>query len=333
MSALLDSVRDSVLILRVLSPAQILPLLSEAPLFLRLLAALIGFLILFAVFLLFRFIRRLAVESAFCRRYGFVHLPEGVRVYDRPRAARSLPDSFELCFPHWQHAAHDGSRDRRYSVNPLLRADSDLLIGPFLVVSRDPATLLHVVNHLRRCGRRVALHPLEEEKRASLEEAYARRNALTSSDALIRRFESRPTDFEHFCAALFTAMGFDAQVTPPAADGGFDLLLHRRGRRCIVECKCFSAAHSVGRPLLQKLVGVNAVQRAEEMAFVTTSSFSAPAKEYAAQFRIRLIDGEELMRLCTAYMSPAAQPAAPAPEECLLTRDDLQAHYPPDISP
>lgn len=52
----------------------------------------------------------------------------------------------------------------------------------------------------------------------------------------------------------------------------------------------------VGRPELQKFVGALAGQGAKKGIFITTSSFTKEAKEYAPKndTKIVLIDGEEL---------------------------------------
>lgn len=102
-----------------------------------------------------------------------------------------------------------------------------------------------------------------------------------------------PEDFEEWCADLFRSKGFKVEVTPKVNDGGYDLYMEKDGISYIVECKCYSDT-TIGRPLLQKLVGANATIRADKCVFITTSSFSAPAKQYAQEQRIWLIDGNQL---------------------------------------
>ncbi|WP_298630230.1 restriction endonuclease [uncultured Porphyromonas sp.] len=63
-----------------------------------------------------------------------------------------------------------------------------------------------------------------------------------------------------------------------------------------IQAKRWSRCNVVGRPELQKFVGALAGQGAKKGIFITTSSFTKEAKEYAPKndTKIVLIDGEEL---------------------------------------
>lgn len=111
-----------------------------------------------------------------------------------------------------------------------------------------------------------------------------------------------PQDFESFCAGLFIKAGYKAKVTAKTNDGGYDLWLSKSGVTYIGECKLYSKT-TIGRPLLQKLVGANATQKADKCLFITTSTFSKPAKEYAKEQHIWLIDKFELQRLIDKYLN------------------------------
>ena len=76
--------------------------------------------------------------------------------------------------------------------------------------------------------------------------------------------------------------------------------MRKDGIDYIAECKLYTA-DMVGRPLIQKLVGANATQRADKMVFITTSRFSKPAVDYATEQKVWLIDGEELQRMIDRY--------------------------------
>ena len=78
--------------------------------------------------------------------------------------------------------------------------------------------------------------------------------------------------------------------------------MQRDGQVYLVECKCFASNHSIGRPVLQQLVGVNAVQHADGVVCVTTSHFSQEAIRYAAQAGVTLIDGDELTTLIRRFL-------------------------------
>lgn len=111
-------------------------------------------------------------------------------------------------------------------------------------------------------------------------------------------FQNTPQLFEQFCADLLTDHGFQARVTPYVHDGGYDIELHRDGCRYLAECKCYDRNHSVARPAVQRLVGVNAVEQADGLILMTTGYFTEGAREYAGQTGVILLDNAELTRLC-----------------------------------
>lgn len=105
-------------------------------------------------------------------------------------------------------------------------------------------------------------------------------------------FEHDPIGFEHLCAEILQEMGAYVHITPAVKDGGYDLDIWFQHQRYLGECKCFAPEHKVGRPYLQKLVGANAVEHADKLIFLTTSSFTEDAKAYARQVHMQLVDGE-----------------------------------------
>ena len=70
-----------------------------------------------------------------------------------------------------------------------------------------------------------------------------------------------------------------------------------------IQAKRYSKDNTIGRERIQQFAGALVGQGASKGVFVTTSSFSSGAKQYAERVpqRIILIDGEELTRLMTQY--------------------------------
>ena len=70
-----------------------------------------------------------------------------------------------------------------------------------------------------------------------------------------------------------------------------------------VQAKRWQSKSVVGRPEIQKFVGVLAGQGAKKGIFITTSSFTKEAKEYTPknESKIVLIDGEQLAQLMFDY--------------------------------
>ena len=70
-----------------------------------------------------------------------------------------------------------------------------------------------------------------------------------------------------------------------------------------IQAKKWAPGNVVGRPELHKFVGALAGQGAKKGVFITTSSFTREARDYAPrnETKIVLIDGEELTQLMIDY--------------------------------
>ena len=130
---------------------------------------------------------------------------------------------------------------------------------------------------------------------------------------------------------LFESLGYIAKLTPPTNDGGYDILLTRGGEKTIVECKCYSIGHKVGRPNIQKLVGANNVVLADKMIFITTSDFSSAAISYAEEVEVKLINGNKLMELLHKQGFIEKEKVKINVMECQLETADLYPYVPRDI--
>ncbi len=115
-----------------------------------------------------------------------------------------------------------------------------------------------------------------------------------------------PAGFEQLVIDLLTAMGYGgayegaASVVGRSGDEGIDGVIKedRLGLDTIyVQAKRWQS--SVGRPEIQRFAGALQGQRARKGVFITSSSFSADARKYAAsiQTTIVLLDGATLAAL------------------------------------
>ena len=121
------------------------------------------------------------------------------------------------------------------------------------------------------------------------------------------------------------------EITPPVADGGFDLRMFRDGQMTLVECKCFEPSNSVGRPILQKLFGANAVEGAGHLILVTTATFSGEAIAYAREVGIELVDGSALIALCNRVWGIRPPARVTAAQHAQLSLEDHLSCMPSDI--
>jgi restriction system protein len=140
----------------------------------------------------------------------------------------------------------------------------------------------------------------------SLAAAYKALHTDLEAELLQQVKESSPAFFERLVVDLLVKMGYggtrqDAgRAIGRSGDGGIDGIINedRLGLDVIyIQAKRWDTR--VGRPEIQRFAGALQGQRARKGVFITTSSFSQDAEEYASRIdsRIILIDGARLARL------------------------------------
>jgi restriction system protein len=119
----------------------------------------------------------------------------------------------------------------------------------------------------------------------------------------------QPPEFlEQLVLDVLRAMGYGgaradaAERLGQSGDEGIDGVIRedRLGLDQIyVQAKRWALGRTIGRPEIQRFVGALHGQRASKGVFITTSSFSSEATEYAAHVtpRVVLIDGRELAQM------------------------------------
>lgn len=235
------------------------------------------------------------IKRNFSKSYGTGKLPRSIKV--RKKSNEKGNNYYYLNYPYWSVSKKDGTADRRVKKNAIIWEKSNLYVDNYLVFSKRPYDLVEVVRRLRSQGVKIDLCKEEKKKRAELlkkKEAFAHNNDIRK---IIDYYSEKPTNFEGLCSELFESLGYVAKQTPPTNDGGYDILLSKGAEKTIVECKCYSIEHRVGRPSIQKLVGANNIVLANKMLFITTSDFSVAAISYAEEVGVELINGNKLMEL------------------------------------
>jgi hypothetical protein len=114
-----------------------------------------------------------------------------------------------------------------------------------------------------------------------------------------------PYDFEKLTGALFTKLGFDVIITKQSSDGGVDVEAVNTGTifrgKYLIQCKRYGVRNKVSRPEIQAFFGRIASEPGAKGIFVTSSSFTRGAREFAHSTGINLIEGEELERMVLRY--------------------------------
>lgn len=108
-------------------------------------------------------------------------------------------------------------------------------------------------------------------------------------------------EFEEVIKLLLIKMGFQAEVTEVTGDGGIDIVASLDmpfcGGRYLFQCKRYSADNVVGAPAIRDFYGAVVADRATKGIFITTSSFSNQAREFAARTGVELVDLAKLHQL------------------------------------
>jgi hypothetical protein len=114
-----------------------------------------------------------------------------------------------------------------------------------------------------------------------------------------------PRAFEKFMADLFSAMGYTVELTNQSRDGGVDLIclrsMHGLPFRIAVELKRYREDRPISVQMVRSFVGANEQFGADKLVFVTTSSYTSPAMDYADRYASRLLhlkDYEQIKEWC-----------------------------------
>lgn len=122
--------------------------------------------------------------------------------------------------------------------------------------------------------------------------------------------ECHPSFFERLVVNLLLEMGYGSdelsgRVLGKSHDGGIDGVIYEDKlglSKIYIQAKRNDSSNTVGRPMLQAFVG--AMQDVQKGVFITTSSFTKEARNYAEkqqQKSLKLIDGDLLAELMIKY--------------------------------
>ncbi|WP_044562592.1 restriction endonuclease [Azospirillum sp. B4] len=146
-----------------------------------------------------------------------------------------------------------------------------------------------------------------------VEAAHLAIQTALKADLLARILQNSPTFFERIIVDLLVSMGYGgsqqdaaARLTPRTGDGGIDGVINEDPLgldRVYVQAKRYQPGNAVHRPEVQAFVGSLVGEGASKGVFVTTSTFSTGAADFARHLpqRIILIDGQRLTDLMVAH--------------------------------
>lgn len=155
-------------------------------------------------------------------------------------------------------------------------------------------------------------YPRTDEENGSqelVEKLINERNNEVEIELLNKLSETDPIFFEKLVVKLLDAMGYSGKngnvtVTTQSNDGEIDGIINQDplGTSTVyLQVKRYAEQNVVGRPAVQGFYGALASVNADRGVFITTSSFSKGALEFARNQGIVLIDGIQLTELMIEY--------------------------------
>jgi restriction system protein len=139
-----------------------------------------------------------------------------------------------------------------------------------------------------------------------------RRLRLAGIDEIDRMSGS---EFERKLGVLFRSLGFRAEVVGAGGgDYGADLVISRRGKKTVIQAKCWK--NNVGVAAVQEVVGARGFYDAHDALVVTNSRYTRQARTLAAKNSVRLWDRDDLI----AHLLKARKLGVPTwPDEVAVT--------------
>jgi restriction system protein len=126
---------------------------------------------------------------------------------------------------------------------------------------------------------------------------YSKHKKWLARHARVDALKAMPWDeFERLVGATFRQWGFRVQTQGGGhADGGIDLIVHKRGKRYLVQCKRYKG--SVGVPVIREMYGVMVAERFDGVYIMTSGKFTKDSWAFAKGKPMKLISGEALARI------------------------------------
>ena len=117
--------------------------------------------------------------------------------------------------------------------------------------------------------------------------------------------------FEELVGEVFRRQGYLVLENPfEGVDGGIDLQLRKNGQMTFVQCKHWKSK-SVGVKIVRELYGVMAAAKASSGILATFGNFTQEAKNFTKGKPIRLIAGNQLVKLISEVQKNGISSAHP----------------------
>ena len=119
--------------------------------------------------------------------------------------------------------------------------------------------------------------------------------------------ELDPDEFESLVATIWSAMGWETNVTQTSRDQGVDVIATKSGvveQKLAIQAKCYAPENKVGRPSIQQYSSIQEqFPDVDSVAVVTSSGFTSEAISLAKQLNVKTVAGDELARTSIEYLT------------------------------
>lgn len=113
--------------------------------------------------------------------------------------------------------------------------------------------------------------------------------------------------FEQLVGEAFRRQGYAVEETGlGGADGGIDLILRKNGRGVLVQCKQWRR-RQIPVNVVREMYGLLAHHGADEVRIACSGTYTRDAEEFAKDKPIKLIGGEELLRMVREVQTALVQ--------------------------
>lgn len=108
--------------------------------------------------------------------------------------------------------------------------------------------------------------------------------------------DTSPVEFEHWVAAYLANTGYGKlNVQGGRSDRGIDITCENSsGGRVVVQCKKYQPGNKVTASDIERFNGTGVKHKADEMIFVTSSSYTEDARRNSLFFGVTIIQGSDL---------------------------------------
>jgi restriction system protein len=147
----------------------------------------------------------------------------------------------------------------------------------------------------------VRMIPVKQKKNKSVSKKSIRNNQEPTSKLQKKKLNDKEIlstniddlsgiDFERLCFMYFEAKGFKPETTKISGDHGVDLVIKdpKDGMKIAVQCKRWKKDNSVGNADLIKLFAGSRAYKCMGTLFITTSTYTYAAKDYAESVKMDL---------------------------------------------